>query len=100
MSGSLRCNSSATPGGTAPGESDSRSVLDAFFLGKAVAEALTERIESTVGDFLSTVGRLQAEQQTQEEVLERAKRAKEKAAHEAMEGVIPTAPSPTEERPQ
>ncbi|KAL8170206.1 hypothetical protein V2J09_022010 [Rumex salicifolius] len=72
------------------GENDSRAVLDAFFLGKAVAEALTERIESTVGEFLSTVGRLQAEQQRQvqefqEEVFERASKAKEKAAREAME---------------
>lgn len=47
------------------GDSSSRTVLDAFFLGKAVAEALNERIESTVGEFLSTVGRLQAEQQKQ-----------------------------------
>ena len=34
-------------------------------MGKAFAEALNERIESTVGEFLSTVGRLQAEQQKQ-----------------------------------
>ncbi|KAB1200672.1 hypothetical protein CJ030_MR0G006657 [Morella rubra] len=67
------------------GDTDSRSVLDAFFLGKALAEALSERIESSVGEFLSTVGRLQAEQQKQEDVLERAKRAKEKAALEAIE---------------
>ncbi|RVW71149.1 Uncharacterized protein, chloroplastic [Vitis vinifera] len=73
------------------GDSDSRSILDAFFLGKALAEALNERIESTVGEFLSVVGRLQAEQQKQDEVLERAKRAKEKAAREALEaqGLIP-----------
>ncbi|XWS31301.1 hypothetical protein CRYUN_Cryun23aG0065300 [Craigia yunnanensis] len=78
------------------GDNESRNVLDAFFLGKALAEALNERIESTVGEFLSAVGRLQAEQQKQvldfqEEVLERAKRAKEKAAREAMEaqGLIP-----------
>ena len=38
-------------------------MLDAFFLEKALAEALNERIESTIGEFLSTVGRLQAEQQ-------------------------------------
>ncbi|XP_021763402.1 uncharacterized protein At4g13200, chloroplastic-like [Chenopodium quinoa] len=72
------------------GESDSKTVLDAFFLGKALGEALTERIESTVGEILSTVGRLQAEQQKQvqefqEDVFERAKRAKEKAAREALE---------------
>ena len=47
------------------GENESKEVLDAFFLGKALAEALNERIESTVGEFLSTVGRLQAEQQKQ-----------------------------------
>ncbi|KAG6787358.1 hypothetical protein POTOM_008997 [Populus tomentosa] len=77
-------------------DSDSRSVLDAFFLGKAVAEALNERVESAVGEFLSTIGRLQAEQQKQiqdfqEDVLGRAKKAKEQAAREAMEGqgIIP-----------
>ncbi|KAF2296435.1 hypothetical protein GH714_037974 [Hevea brasiliensis] len=71
------------------GDNESRSVLDAFFLGKALAEALNERIESTVGEFLSAIGRLQAEQQRQiqdfqVDVLERAKRAKENAAREAM----------------
>ncbi|KAK6940556.1 hypothetical protein RJ641_030087 [Dillenia turbinata] len=72
------------------GSGDSRSVLDAFFLGKALAEVINERIESTVGEFLSTIGRLQAEQQKQvqgfqDEVLVRAKGAKEEAAHDAME---------------
>ncbi|XP_071689609.1 uncharacterized protein [Rutidosis leptorrhynchoides] len=85
----FRCNSSSSPGDPAP-ENESKQVLDAFFLGKAFAEALNERIESTVGEFLSTVGRLQAEQQKQvlefqDEVLERAKKAKEKAAREALE---------------
>lgn len=47
------------------GDNESRNVLDAFFLGKALAEALNERIESTIGEFLSVVGRLQAEQQKQ-----------------------------------
>ncbi|KAI3980353.1 hypothetical protein MKX01_003892 [Papaver californicum] len=79
------------------GDNGSKSVLDAFFLGKALAEAINERVESTVGELLSTVGRLQAEQQKQvqdfqEEVLERAKNSKEKAAREAMEaqGNIPS----------
>ncbi|KAJ4850985.1 hypothetical protein Tsubulata_033382 [Turnera subulata] len=86
----VRCNSSSGPGGFGSGDGDSRNVLDAFFLGKALAEALNERVESAVGEFLSTVGRLQAEQQRQiqdfqEDVFERAKRAKEKAAREAME---------------
>ncbi|KAF5741256.1 hypothetical protein HS088_TW10G00252 [Tripterygium wilfordii] len=87
----VSCNGSTRPGGgPGSGDSDSRGVLDAFFLGKALAEAVTERVESTVGEFLSTVGRLQAEQQKQvqefqEDVLERAKKAKERAAREAME---------------
>ncbi|CBI37280.3 hypothetical protein VitviT2T_010021 [Vitis vinifera] len=92
----VQCNSSTNPPPPGSGDSDSRSILDAFFLGKALAEALNERIESTVGEFLSVVGRLQAEQQKQvqdfqDEVLERAKRAKEKAAREALEaqGLIP-----------
>ncbi|XP_057965418.1 uncharacterized protein LOC131155981 [Malania oleifera] len=91
------CNSSSSPGGGPPlGENESRSILDAFFLGRALAEALNERIESTVGEFLSAIGRLQAEQQKQvhdfqEEVLDRAKRAKERAAREALgaQGLVP-----------
>ncbi|CAJ2655887.1 unnamed protein product [Trifolium pratense] len=83
----IRCNNSFFPG---DGDSSSKNVLDAFFLGKALAETLNERIESTVGELLSTVGRLQAEQQRQvqefqEEVLDKAKKAKEKAAREATE---------------
>ncbi|KAK4419477.1 putative protein, chloroplastic [Sesamum alatum] len=87
----LRCSCSGDSG-----ENESKAVLDAFFLGKAVAEAVNERIESAVGEFLSTIGRLQAEQQKQvqefqEDVLEKARRAKEQAAREAMEaqGLIP-----------
>ncbi|KAJ7950396.1 chromatin modification-related protein EAF1 A-like [Quillaja saponaria] len=65
-SGNIRvlCSSSVSPGGPGSGNNDSRSVLDAFFLGKAIAEAVNERIESTVGEVLSAVGRLQAEQQS------------------------------------
>ncbi|KEH28936.1 hypothetical protein MtrunA17_Chr4g0007661 [Medicago truncatula] len=88
----LRCNNTFFPGGppSGDGDSSSKNVLDAFFLGKALAETLNERIESTLGELLSTVGRLQAEQQKQvqefqEEVLDRAKKAKEKAAREATE---------------
>ncbi|CAA0829225.1 Uncharacterized protein - chloroplastic [Striga hermonthica] len=47
------------------GENESKTIMDAFFLGKAVGEAISERIESAVGEFLSTIGRLQAEQQKQ-----------------------------------
>ncbi|XP_073135242.1 uncharacterized protein [Henckelia pumila] len=88
--GSVGCRSTGDSG-----ENESRTILDAFFLGKALAETLNERIESSVGEFLSIVGRLQAEQQKQiqefqDEVLEKAKRAKEQAAREAMEtqGII------------
>ncbi|KAL6564013.1 hypothetical protein OROHE_005253 [Orobanche hederae] len=77
-------------------ENESKTTLGAFFLGKAVGEALNERLESAVGEFLSTIGRLQAEQQKQvqefqEEVLEKARRAKEEAARGALEakGLIP-----------
>ncbi|XP_073000714.1 uncharacterized protein [Typha latifolia] len=84
----VQCSSgSATPG---PGENESKAVLDAFFLGKALAEALNERIESTVGEILSMVGQWQAEQQKQvqdfeEEVIQRAKKAKERAALEVVD---------------
>lgn len=44
------------------GENESRTVLDAFFLGKALAEALGEHLESRVGEFLSGIYMLQAEQ--------------------------------------
>nr|CAD1843752.1 unnamed protein product [Ananas comosus var. bracteatus] len=90
----VRCRSSGGGGGAAPGpgssENESKAVLDAFFLGKAFAEALNERIESTVGELLSVVGRWQAEQQKQvqdfqEEVIKRAKKAKERAALEVVD---------------
>ncbi|XP_047962394.1 uncharacterized protein At4g13200, chloroplastic-like isoform X2 [Salvia hispanica] len=71
----LRCNTS--------GESGCK-MLDAFFLGKVIGEILYERIESSVGEFVGVIGRLQSDQlkhvtQFQEEVLEKTKRAKEEA---------------------
>ncbi|KAL9228294.1 hypothetical protein vseg_003888 [Gypsophila vaccaria] len=104
LSLSSRPLSSTTPvsckSSLGPGDGDSRTVLDAFFLGKALGEALTERVESVVGELLSTVGRLQAEQQKQiqdfqEDVLERAKTAKEKAAREALQVQSRATLSPT-----
>ncbi|CAN6240124.1 unnamed protein product [Urochloa humidicola] len=73
-----------------PGDNESKAVLDAFFLGKAFAEALTERVESVVGEVFSVVGQWQAEQQKQvqdfqEEVLQRAQKAKERAATEVTD---------------
>ncbi|KAL3613301.1 hypothetical protein CASFOL_042849 [Castilleja foliolosa] len=47
------------------GENESKAVLDAFFLGKALGEALNESLESVVGEFLSIVGQFQSEQQKQ-----------------------------------
>lgn len=52
-------------GGYYVDENENKAVLDAFFLGKAFAEALNERIGSTVGEILSVVGQWQAEQQKQ-----------------------------------
>ncbi|KAF8702697.1 hypothetical protein HU200_032520 [Digitaria exilis] len=73
-----------------PGDNESKAVLDAFFLGKAFAEALTERVESAVGEVFSVVGQWQAEQQKQvqefqEEVVQRAQKAKERAATEVTD---------------
>ncbi|MCO5564718.1 hypothetical protein L7F22_018385 [Adiantum nelumboides] len=70
------------------GDNESKEVLDAFFLGKALAEAVTERLGTAVGELLSEVGRWQAEQQKeirefQDEVQERAKKARAKALQEA-----------------
>ncbi|CAA7023955.1 unnamed protein product [Microthlaspi erraticum] len=100
---SLRCNCSSKRN---EGENENRIVLDAFFLGKALAEVINERIESTVGEVLSNIGRFQAEQQKQvqeiqEEVLERAKRAKERAAREAMEaqGLVASKPETITRKP-
>ncbi|KAJ6809627.1 uncharacterized protein M6B38_162405 [Iris pallida] len=91
-----KSSSNGTPGPASSGENESKVILDAFFLGKAFAEALNERIGSTAGEILSVVGQWQAEQQKQvrvfqEEVIERAKRSKEKAALEAMgdKGLVP-----------
>eukprot|EP00246_Nothoceros_aenigmaticus_P010302 TRINITY_DN26713_c0_g1_i1.p1 TRINITY_DN26713_c0_g1~~TRINITY_DN26713_c0_g1_i1.p1 ORF type:complete len:153 (+),score=28.70 TRINITY_DN26713_c0_g1_i1:95-553(+) len=70
----------AQHGSNQSSEEESRAVLDAFFLGKAFAEAVTDRLSSALGEFLSHVGRMQAEQQKtvrefQEEVEDRARKA-------------------------
>jgi hypothetical protein len=48
-----------------PGDKESKQVLDAFFLGKAFAEAVNERVGTVIGEILSDIGRRQAEQQKQ-----------------------------------
>ncbi|PKA54159.1 Uncharacterized protein AXF42_Ash018169 [Apostasia shenzhenica] len=102
----LRCRSSGGNRGPPTEDNDSKAVLDAFFLGKAFAEALNERVGSAIGEVLSVFGQWQSEQQKlvqdfQEEVIERAKKAKDKAALEAIQeqGIISkslTAPSKKE----
>ncbi len=59
----------------------SKSPLDAFFIGRATAEAVIDRIEQTVTDTLSAVGKFDAEQREQvrifvETILEKAEQQK------------------------
>jgi len=59
-----------------------KSPLDAFFIGRATAEAVIERIEETLTDALSALGKFDAEQREQmrifvETVLEKADQQKE-----------------------
>lgn len=62
----------------------SSSLLHAFFVGRAIAETITEQIEAKLTDAISTLGKLDAEQrerlrQLTDEVLERAKREEDLA---------------------
>jgi vacuolar-type H+-ATPase subunit H len=59
----------------------SKSPLDAFFIGRATAEAVIDRIEETVTDALSSLGKFDAEQREQirtlvETILEKAEQQK------------------------
>ncbi|NUN65154.1 hypothetical protein HCU40_10395 [Pseudanabaena biceps] len=63
----------------------SKSPLDAFFVGRATAEAVIDRIEETVTDALSALGKFDAEQREQvrifvETVLEKAEQQRENVA--------------------
>ncbi|XP_057776720.1 uncharacterized protein At4g13200, chloroplastic-like [Salvia miltiorrhiza] len=92
----LRCNSIGDSG-----ENGCKVMLDAFFLGKAIGEMLSERIESSVGEFLGVVGRLLSDplkhvSEFQEEVLEKAKRAKEEATQVGV-GLVSDATSTVKE---
>ncbi|CAM6103855.1 unnamed protein product [Calypogeia fissa] len=98
----------ASSGGPS-GKDESKAVYDAFFLGKALAEAVSERVGSAIGEFLSDVGRRQAEQQKQirefqDEVQERAAAAALKAAQKALaiekeKDNTPKAPPPASPSP-
>ncbi len=59
-------------------------LVQAFFVGRAVAEVLSERLEHTLTDALSELGKFDAEAREQmrqfsDEVIERANRASEAA---------------------
>lgn len=65
-------------------------LVQAFFVGRAVAEVINERLEVAITDALSDLGKLEAElteqmRQFTQEVLERANRAAE-AAGEGVPG--------------
>eukprot|EP00237_Pycnococcus_provasolii_P010450 CAMPEP_0198714804 /NCGR_PEP_ID=MMETSP1471-20131121/24543_1 /TAXON_ID=41880 /ORGANISM="Pycnococcus provasolii, Strain RCC733" /LENGTH=176 /DNA_ID=CAMNT_0044475145 /DNA_START=77 /DNA_END=607 /DNA_ORIENTATION=- len=73
-------------------QESSKEILDAFFLGKAVAETISERIGDTIGEVLAEVARTDAERrrfvrELQEEVQARAR-------GELMDSVEATAPPP------
>jgi hypothetical protein len=58
---------------------ESGNVLEAFFVGRAFAEVVNERLGASVGDALAAVGRLDAElrqaaREIEEEVMSRARR--------------------------
>ncbi|OIP71398.1 MAG: hypothetical protein AUK48_12530 [Oscillatoriales cyanobacterium CG2_30_44_21] len=59
----------------------SKSPLDAFFIGRATAEAVIDRIEETVTDTISALSKFDAEQREQirifvETILEKAQQQK------------------------
>jgi hypothetical protein len=72
-------------------------VLHAFFVGRALAEAINEQAERLLTDTISRVGKFDAEQrenlrQFTEDVLARAQQAEEEArATAATEGPAPSA---------
>ncbi len=60
----------------------SNPLINAFFIGRSLAEALNEQIEKTLTNALSEVGKFDAEQRVRlrqfiDEVMERAKREEE-----------------------
>jgi uncharacterized small protein (DUF1192 family) len=65
----------------------SKSPLDAFFIGRATAEAVIDRIEETVTDTLSALSKFDAEQREQirifvETILEKAEQQKGNVTNE------------------
>ncbi|MEI6063917.1 MAG: DUF6825 family protein [Pseudanabaena sp. ELA748] len=66
----------------------SKSQLDAFFIGRATAEAVIDRVQETVTDALSALGKFDAEQKEHirtfvEAILEKAEQQKGTVTTEA-----------------
>ncbi len=70
----------------------SSPLVHAFFIGRALAEAISEQVENLATNALSELGKFDAEQrerlrQFTEEVMERARRAEDAAAVDRPVGV-------------
>ena len=74
-------------------------LVHAFFVGRAIAEALGEQLENTVTNALSELGKFDAEQrerlrQFTSEVLERANCAEAMSSNERTSAIVPTGSKP------
>jgi hypothetical protein len=72
----------------------SNPLVHAFFVGRAIAEALGEQVENTVTNALSDLGKFDAEQrerlrQFTDEVLERANRAEAMSTQGRSTAIVP-----------
>eukprot|EP00976_Prorocentrum_cordatum_P112311 1195511-Prorocentrum_minimum.AAC.2 len=81
---------------------ENRAVLDAFFVGRAFAEVINEKLGTAVGELLSEVAKRDAERRRevrdfQEEVRKRARDQQQRAVSSTVEAP-PTTSSATEER--
>ncbi|MBW4661235.1 MAG: hypothetical protein KME15_21370 [Drouetiella hepatica Uher 2000/2452] len=70
-------------------------LVHAFFVGRAIAEALGEQLENTLTNALSELGKFDAEQrerlrQFTDEVLERANRAEALSTQGQTSAIVPT----------
>ncbi len=70
-------------------------LVHAFFVGRAIAEALGEQLENTLTNALSELGKFDAEQRERlrrftDEVLERANRAEAMSNQGQTSAIVPT----------
>jgi polyhydroxyalkanoate synthesis regulator phasin len=77
----------------------SNPLVHAFFVGRALAEAIGEQVENTVTNALSDLGKFDAEQrerlrQFTAQVLERANQAEESAVQRSPSAIVPVASKP------